>query len=61
MDHFAWIPKYLCKVFVDLYREAMMAIIFVVEYDWDIQNLEIPEDHMHISVCTMAAEHSSPL
>jgi putative transposase len=50
MYHFVWIPKYRHKVFVEHYREAMKAIIHKIgyDYDFDIQELEISEDHIHI-------------
>ena len=50
MYHSVWIPKYRHKVFVEPYREAMKAIIRKIGYDYnfDIQELEIPEDHIHM-------------
>ncbi|MFT6284406.1 MAG: putative transposase [Arenicella sp.] len=52
MYHFVWIPKYCHKVFVELYRETMKAIIHKIgyDYDFDIQELEIPEDHIHMVI-----------
>ncbi|KXI28835.1 transposase [Paraglaciecola hydrolytica] len=52
MYHFVWIPKYRRKVFVEPYRGAMKAIIKKIGYDYnfDIQELEIPEDHIHMVV-----------
>ncbi len=52
MYHFVWIPKYRHKVFVEPYREAMKAIIHKIgyDYDFDIQALEIPEDHIHMAI-----------
>jgi len=52
MYHFVWIPKYRHKVFSDPYREAMKAIIHKIgfDYDIDIVELEIPEDHIHMVV-----------
>tara|TARA_R110000868_G_scaffold8038_1_gene41643 strand:+ start:3037 stop:3267 length:231 start_codon:yes stop_codon:yes gene_type:complete len=52
MYHFVWIPKYRHKVFVEPYREAMKAIIRKIgdDYDFDIQELEIPENHIHMVV-----------
>ena len=52
MYHFIWIPKYRHKVFVEPYRKAMKAIILKVgyDYDFDIQELEIPEDHIHMVI-----------
>jgi putative transposase len=52
MYHFVWIPKYRHKVFVEPYREAMKAIIRKIgyDYDFDIQELEIPEDHIHMVI-----------
>jgi len=52
MYHFVWIPKYRHKVFVDPQRKAMKAIIQKIgyDYDFDIVELEIPEDHIHMVV-----------
>jgi len=52
MYHFVWIPKYRHKVFRDPYREAMKTIIQKIgfDYDIDIVELEIPEDHIHMVV-----------
>jgi len=52
MYHFVWIPKYRHKVFAESQREAMRAIIQKTGYDYDIDivELEIPEDHIHMVV-----------
>ncbi len=52
MYHFVWIPKYRRKVFSEPYRETMKAIIRKAgfDYDIDIVELEIPEDHIHMVV-----------
>ena len=52
MYHFVWIPKYRHKVFVAPQREAMKAIIRKIGYDYDIDivELEMPEDHIHMVV-----------
>ena len=52
MYHFVWIPKYRRKVFTEPYRETMKAIIYKAgfDYDIDIVELEIPEDHIHMVV-----------
>ena len=52
MYHFVWIPKYRHKVFSEPYREAMKRIIKKAAYDYDIDivELEIPEDHIHMVV-----------
>ena len=52
MYYFVWIPKYRHKVFEEPYREAMKAIIRKIrfDYDFDIQELEIPEDHIHMVI-----------
>ncbi len=49
MYHFVWIPKYRHKVFVEPQRESMKSIIQKIGYDYefDIVELEIPEDHIH--------------
>lgn len=52
MYHFVWIPKYRHKVFSEPYRDAMKTIIHKIGYDYDIDivELEIPEDHIHMVV-----------
>ena len=52
MYHFVWIPKFRRKVFSDPYRETMKAIIYKAgfDYDIDIVELEIPDDHIHMVV-----------
>ena len=52
MYHFVWIPKYRHKVFSDPYREVLKGIIKKSGYDYDIDivELEIPEDHIHMVV-----------
>ena len=52
MYHFVWIPKYRHKVFKEPYRSTMKAIIQKVGYDYDIDiiELEIPEDHIHMVI-----------
>ena len=47
-----WIPKYRHKVFSEPYREAMKTVIHKIGYDYDIDivELEIPEDHIHMVV-----------
>ena len=52
MYHFVWIPKYRRKVFTEPYRETMKAIIYKAgfDYDIDIVELEISEDHIHMVV-----------
>ncbi len=49
MYHFVWIPKYRHKVFCEPYREVLKRIIEKAGYDYniDIVELEIPEDHIH--------------
>ena len=52
MYHFVWIPKYRHKVFTEPYREVLKGIIQKTGYDYDIDivELEIPEDHIHMVV-----------
>ena len=52
MYHFVWIPKYRHKVFCEPYREVFKGIIEKAGYDYDIDivELEIPEDHIHMVV-----------
>ena len=47
-----WIPKYRHKVFSEPYRGATKSIIQKIGYDYDIDivELEIPEDHIHMVV-----------
>ena len=50
MYHFVWIPKYRDKVFCEPYRSVLRGIIEKSGYDYniDIVELEIPEDHIHM-------------
>jgi len=52
MYHFVWIPKYRHKVFSEPYREKLKGIIEKIGYDYDIEvvELEIAEDHIHMVV-----------
>ena len=52
MYHFVWIPKYRHKVFSSPYREKLKLIIHKAGYDYNIEivELEIPEDHIHMVV-----------
>jgi putative transposase len=52
MYHFVWIPKYRHKVFVEPYRSTMKGIIQKVGYDYDIDivELEIPNEHIHMVI-----------
>ncbi len=52
MYHFVWIPKYRHKVFREPYREVLKGIIKKIGYDYDIDivELEIPEDHIHMII-----------
>jgi putative transposase len=52
MYHFGWIPKYRHKVFSEPYRETLKGIIEKIGYDYDIEivELEIPQDHIHMVV-----------
>jgi len=52
MYHFVWIPKYRHKVFMEPYRTTMKAIIKKIGHDYDIEiiELEIPEDHIHMVI-----------
>ncbi|MEO9947390.1 MAG: IS200/IS605 family transposase [Paraglaciecola sp.] len=45
-------PKYRHKIFVEPYRGSMKAIIHKIgyDYDFDIQELEIPDDHIHMVI-----------
>jgi putative transposase len=52
MYHFVWIPKYRKKVFEEPYREVLKKIIEKIGYDYNIEivELDIPEDHIHMVV-----------
>lgn len=52
MYHFVWIPKYRHKVFEEPYRTRLKAIIHKIGYDYNIEivELEIPEDHIHMVI-----------
>ncbi len=52
MYHFIWIPKYIHKVFCEPYRSVLKGIIEKAGYDYnmDIVELELPEDHIHMVV-----------
>jgi putative transposase len=52
MYHFVWIPKYRHKVFKEPYRSHLKVIIEKICYDYDIEmvEIEIPEDHVHMVV-----------
>ena len=52
MYHFVWIPKYRHKVFSSPYREKLKLIIHKAGYDYNIEivELEMPEDHIHMVV-----------
>jgi putative transposase len=50
MYHFFWIPKYRHKVFNESYRSTMKAIIQKIGYVYDIVELEIPKDHIHMVI-----------
>ena len=52
MYHFVWIPKYRHKVFSEPYRIRLKEIIQKIGYDYNIEivELEIPQDHIHMIV-----------
>ena len=49
-----WIPKYRRKVFSEPYRSKLKAIIQKAAYDYDMEvvEIEIPEDHVHLAIKT---------
>jgi len=61
MYHFVWIPKYRYKVFMGPYRTTMKAIIKKIGYDYDIEivELEIPEDHIHMVIRSIPKQSPS--
>ena len=50
MYHFVWIPKYRHKAFEEPYRSNLKTIIIKAAYDYDmcVEEIEIPEDHIHM-------------
>ncbi len=52
MYHFVWTPKYRHKVFSEPCRGTLKAIIEKIgfDYDIDVTELEVPEDHIHMVV-----------
>jgi putative transposase len=52
MYHFVWIPKYRHKVFSEPCSSELKGIIEKIGYNYDIDivELEIPEDHLHMVV-----------
>lgn len=61
MYHFVWIPKYRHKIFIEPQREAMKVIIQKIGYDYeiDIVELEMPEDHIHMVVRSLPQQSPS--
>jgi putative transposase len=52
MYHFVWIPKYRKKVFEEPYHDVLKKVIDKIGYDYNIEiiELEIAEDHIHTGV-----------
>ena len=52
MYHFVWIQKYRHKIFQEPYRGDLKNIIYKIDYDYDIEivELEAPVDHIHMVV-----------
>ncbi len=52
MYHFVWIPKYRHKVFTEPHRSDLKEIIYKIEYDYNIEivELEVPDDHIHMVI-----------
>jgi len=61
MYHFVWIPKYSHKVFIEPYLTTMKAIIKKIGYDYDIDivELEISEDHIHMVIRSIPKQSPS--
>ncbi len=55
MYHFVWIPKYRHRVFQEPYRSDLKGMIIKAAYDYDmeIEELEIPDDHIHMMIKTL--------
>lgn len=52
MYHFVWIPKYRHKVFIEPYASMLKVMIEKAGYDYDmkVEEIEIPEDHIHMLI-----------
>jgi putative transposase len=52
MYHFVWRSKYRHRVFIGPYREAIKTTIrkIAYDYDFDIQELGLPEDYIHMVI-----------
>ena len=52
MYHFVWILKYRHKIFTEPHSATMKVIIQKIGYDYniDIVELEIPNDHIHMVI-----------
>ena len=50
--HFVWVPKYRRKILTGDVAERLKEIIreICVEYDWEIEALEVMPDHVHLFV-----------
>ena len=50
--HFVWTPKYRCKAFRKPYTDTLKQIFIRAAYDYDmnIQEIEIPIDHVHMLI-----------
>ena len=48
--HFCWIPKYRRKVFTKGLKKSMKDILrqIAYEYEWDIKEMEVMDDHIHL-------------
>jgi len=50
--HFVWIPKYRRKMLQGEIAERLKEMIreICVEYEWEVESLEVMEDHVHLFV-----------
>lgn len=50
--HFVWTPKYRCKAFQKPYTDTLKQIFIRIAYDYDmeIQEIEVPKDHVHMLI-----------
>ena len=50
--HFVWIPKYRRKMLQGEIVERLKEMIreICVEYEWEVESLEVMEDHVHLFV-----------
>ncbi len=50
--HLCWIPKYRKEIFKSNLQERMkeMLLHIAFEYEWDVEEIEVMSDHVHILI-----------